>query len=111
MWRGQKSKVRTRPTNSNAPSFSSNGPCLVYGQCAATSLWSGLGARCLRVGYLTHVPNWGFKPSIARTRDNVEDFGMFGIYRVYVGDGGDGHDLLVKFDHKGVRIRELDTSI
>jgi hypothetical protein len=53
MWRGQKSKVRTRPTNSNAPSFSSNGPCLVYGQCAATSLWSGLGARCLRVGYLT----------------------------------------------------------
>jgi hypothetical protein len=41
-----------------------------------------------------NVPDWGFKPSIAGTNDNVEDFGMFGIYRVYVGDGGDGHDLL-----------------
>ena len=37
-----------------------------------------------------NVPDWGFKPSIAGTHDNVEDFGMFGIYRVYVGDGGDG---------------------
>ena len=58
-----------------------------------------------------NVPKWGFKPSIAGTNDNVEDFGMFGIYKVYVGDGGDGHDLLVKFDHKGVRIWALDTSM
>jgi hypothetical protein len=45
------------------------------------------------------------------THDYVEDFGMFGIYKVYVGDGVDGYDLLVKFDHKGVRIRATTTSM
>jgi hypothetical protein len=34
-----------------------------------------------------------------------------GIYKVYVGDGGDGHELLVTFDHKGVRIREIGSSL
>jgi hypothetical protein len=58
-----------------------------------------------------NVPDWEFKPSIAGTHDKKQDFGHFSIYRVYVGDGGDGHELLVTFDHKGVRIRELGTSM
>eukprot|EP01047_Picozoa_sp_COSAG01_P015434 COSAG01_NODE_773_length_13704_cov_9.386843_14_plen_169_part_00 len=55
------------------------------------------------------VSDWEFE--IGCTRNNVQNFGMFDIYRVYVGDGGDGHELLVTFDHKGVRIRELDLSM
>eukprot|EP01047_Picozoa_sp_COSAG01_P071031 COSAG01_NODE_10923_length_2049_cov_8.108718_3_plen_166_part_00 len=57
-----------------------------------------------------NVPDWEFKPSMAGMHDYKQDFGMFGIYRVYVGNGCDGHELLVTFDHKGVRIRELETS-
>ena len=42
-------------------------------------------------------------------RDLAEqDFGEYGIYQVYVGNGAFGHDLLVTFDHKGVRIREVN---
>jgi hypothetical protein len=58
-----------------------------------------------------NVPDWEFKPSMAGMHDYKQDFGMFGIYRVYVGNGCDGHDLLVTFDHKGARIRELGKSM
>jgi hypothetical protein len=43
--------------------------------------------------------------------DHQELIVEFGIYRVYVGYlVGDGHELLVTFDHKGVHIREVEES-
>ena len=51
--------------------------------------------------------DWTFRPHLTGHRDNIQDFGEYGIYQVYVGDGAFGHDLLVTFDHKGVRIRQL----
>ena len=58
-----------------------------------------------------NMPDWTFRPHLTGRRDNIECIEEFGIYRVYVGDGGGGHELLVTFDPKGVRIRQLDESI
>ena len=58
-----------------------------------------------------NMPDWTFHPHLTGRRDNIEYIEEFGIYRVYVGDGGGGHELLVTFDPKGVRIRQLDESI
>jgi hypothetical protein len=58
-----------------------------------------------------NLPDWKFIPSLAGIRDHMEHIVVFGIYKVYVGDGHDGHVLLVTFDHKGVRIRALDSSM
>ena len=55
-----------------------------------------------------NCPDWTFRPHLTGCRDNIQDFGEYGIYRVYVGDGAFGHHLLVTFDHKGVRIREVN---
>ena len=54
-----------------------------------------------------NCPDWTFRPHLTGRRDNIQDFGEYGIYQVYVGDGAFGHDLLVTFDHKGVRIRQV----
>ena len=54
-----------------------------------------------------NCPDWTFRPHLTGIVDNIEDFSKYGIYQVYVGDGAFGHDLLVTFDHKGVRIRQL----
>ena len=56
-------------------------------------------------------PDWTFRPHLAGCRNNIQDFGHYDIYQVYVGDGTFGHDLLVTFDHKGVRIREVDQAL
>ena len=62
-----------------------------------------------------NMPDWTFHPHLTGRRDNIEYIEEFGIYRVYVGDGcrdhGIGYDLLVTFNTKGVRIRQLDESI
>jgi len=58
-----------------------------------------------------HATDWTFHPHLTDRRDNKECIEEFGIYRVYVGDGGEGYELLVTFDPKGVRIRQLDESI
>ena len=58
-----------------------------------------------------NMPDWTFHPHLTGRRDNIEYIEEFGIYRVYVGDGGRGYDLLVTFNTKGVRIRQLDESI
>ena len=55
-----------------------------------------------------NVPDWTFRPHLTGCRDNMQDFGHYGIYQVYVGNCTFGHDLLVTFDHKGVRIREVN---
>ena len=57
-----------------------------------------------------NCPDWTFRPHLTGHRDNKQDFGEYGIYQVYVGGGAFGHDLLVTFDHKGVRIRPLGDS-
>ena len=55
-----------------------------------------------------NCPDWTFRPHLTGRQDNIEQFYNYGIYRVYVGDGSDGHHLLVTFDENGVRIREVD---
>ena len=55
-----------------------------------------------------NCPDWTFRPHLTGCRDNMQDFGEYGIYRVYVGDGTFGHHLLVTFDDKGVRIRAVN---
>ena len=57
-----------------------------------------------------NMPDWTFRPHLTGRRDNIEYIEEFGTYRVYVGDGGEGYELLVTFDPKGVRIRQLDES-
>jgi hypothetical protein len=58
-----------------------------------------------------NLPDWKFMPPIEGKHDNMEHIVEFGTYQVYVGNGHDGHELLVTFDHKGVRIRAIDTSM
>ena len=52
--------------------------------------------------------NWTFRPHLTGHRDDKQDFGEYGIYQVYVGNGAFGHELLVTFDDKGVRIQEVN---
>ena len=54
------------------------------------------------------IPDWTFRPHLTGRRDNIECIEEFGIYRVYVGGGGEGYALLVTFNPKGVRIQQLD---
>jgi hypothetical protein len=56
----------------------------------------------------TDEPDWTFRPHLTGRRDNIECIEEFGIYRVYVGGGGEGYALLVTFNPKGVRIQQLD---
>ena len=53
------------------------------------------------------VPDWTFRPHLTGRRDNIECIEEFGIYRVYVGGGGEGYELLVTFNPKGVRIHSV----
>ena len=55
-----------------------------------------------------NMPDWTFRPHLTDRRDNIECIEEFGIYRVYVGGGGEGYELLVTFNPKGVRIQQLD---
>ena len=55
-----------------------------------------------------NMPDWTFRPHLTGRRDNIECIEEFGIYRVYVGGGGEGYELLVTFNPKGVRIQQLD---
>ena len=52
------------------------------------------------------LPDWTFRPHLTGRRDNIECIEEFGIYRVYVGGGGEGYALLVTFNPKGVRIQQ-----
>ena len=52
------------------------------------------------------IPDWTFRPHLTGRRDNIECIEEFGIYRVYVGDGCRGYELLVTFNPKGVRIQQ-----
>ena len=54
-----------------------------------------------------NVPDYTFRPHLTTHCDTQEYFERFGMWQVYVGDGGDEHNLLVTFDHKGVRIRPI----
>ena len=53
-----------------------------------------------------NMPDWTFRPHLTGRRDNIECIEEFGIYRVYVGGGGEGYALLVTFNPKGVRIQQ-----
>ena len=53
-----------------------------------------------------NMPDWTFHPHLTGRRDNIEYIEEFGIYRVYVGGGGEGYALLVTFNPKGVRIQQ-----
>ena len=53
------------------------------------------------------VREYKFRPADPIWCDHQEYFKEFGMWQVYVGDGTDGHNLLVTFDHKGVRIRPI----
>ena len=55
-----------------------------------------------------NMPDWTFRPHLTGRRDNIECIEEFGIYRVYVGGGGEGYELLVTFNPKGVCIQQLD---
>ena len=54
-----------------------------------------------------NVPNWEFRPPIEGKRDNMQDFGSYGVYEVYIGDGAFGHTCLVHFDKTGVGITAI----
>ena len=55
-----------------------------------------------------NMPDWTFRPHLTGRRDNIECIEEFGIYRVYVGGGGEGYELLVTFNPKGVQIQQPD---
>ena len=54
-----------------------------------------------------NVSNWEFRPPIEGKRDNMQDFGSYGVYEVYIGDGAFGHTCLVHFDKTGVGITAI----
>eukprot|EP01046_Picozoa_sp_COSAG06_P051575 COSAG06_NODE_8446_length_2171_cov_43.077220_2_plen_181_part_00 len=54
-----------------------------------------------------NVSNWEFRPPIEGKRDNMQDFGSYGVYEVYIGDGAFGHTCLVHFDKAGVSITAI----
>eukprot|EP01047_Picozoa_sp_COSAG01_P087743 COSAG01_NODE_20325_length_959_cov_1.765116_1_plen_164_part_10 len=59
---------------------------------------------------LTPDWEWKFMPFIEGKHDNMEHIVEFGIYKVWLTFDTYTFFLLVTFDHKGVRIRELDPS-
>jgi hypothetical protein len=54
-----------------------------------------------------NVPDWTFRPHLTDANNNMIDFGHYGIWQVYVGDGTLGCWLVVTFDNKGVSIRPV----
>ena len=57
-------------------------------------------------------PNWRFVPNLLGIRTNMEHIAEFGIYKVCVKvTNYNFHNLLVTFNPKGVRIRQVDESI
>ena len=53
-----------------------------------------------------NVSDYTFRlPGVCDYQDYQEYFQEFGMWHVHVGDGTDGYNLLVTFDHKGVHIR------
>jgi len=52
-----------------------------------------------------NVPDWTFRPHLTGFINNTIDFGHYGIWQVYFGDGIFGCWLVVTFDNKGVSIR------
>ena len=51
-----------------------------------------------------YIPNFTFRPHIEGTKDNMEDFGSFGNYEIYIGNGDVGYICLVHFDKTCVSI-------
>ena len=54
-----------------------------------------------------NLPDMTFCPPIEGKRDNMQDFGSYGVYEVYIGDGAFGHTCLVHFDKTGVGITAI----
>ena len=54
-----------------------------------------------------NVPNWKFRPAVDGKHGHMQDFGSYGMYQVYIGDGTFGHTCLVNFDHSGVDITAI----
>ena len=48
-----------------------------------------------------------FRPHIEGKKDNMQDFGSYGVYTVYIGDGTFGHHCIVNFDKSGVHITPI----
>ena len=53
-----------------------------------------------------NVPDWTFRPHLTGF-NYKQDFGHYGIWQVYFGDGIFGCWLVVTFDNKGVSIRPV----
>jgi hypothetical protein len=47
-------------------------------------------------------PAMHFRPPVQGKRDNMQDFGSYGVYEVYIGDGTIGHCCLLRFSENGV---------
>jgi hypothetical protein len=48
-----------------------------------------------------------FRPAVQGKRDNMQDFGSYGVYEVYIGDGTFVHSCLVRFDQTGVSLTPI----
>ena len=65
----------------------------------------------LQLEIVDHVrlngPSMRFRPAVQGKRDNMQDFGSYGMYEVYIGDGTFGHSCLVRFDQTGVSLTPI----
>ena len=54
-----------------------------------------------------NVPNWEFRPPVDGEHGHMQDFGSYGVYKVYISYGAFGHTCLVNFDKASVSITAI----